>query len=245
MNKIFIKKIFFFFMFLFVLFNISITPVSAIKENIIINDEANLITEKEEEALKEVMEPILEFGGVAFVTTDSNLDRTDNYAEKMYRNYFGNDSGIIFVIDMNNREIYIFSDGTIHKYIKNSRAYDITANVYRYASLEEYYTCAKEAFVEIEKILNHDFIFTPMRYITGVLAGICTSLVICISIVYIQRKQSIEIDDITETKYEIALKKRTVMTKQTKRIHTSSSGGGSSGGGGGGGSSGGGGGHSF
>ena len=233
--------------FIFTMFVLTmIMPVSANQienDSLYIIDNANLLSDEEEISLKKVMEPITEFGGIAFVSTSSNNSTSESYAKNKYRDCFGNSSGTLFLIDMDNREVYIFSDGKNYRLLNKARAYEITDNVYTYATDGDYYECAKEAFIQIDKVLNNEMIFAPMRYITGILAGICTSLLVSILIVYVQRKHKYEECDITEDVETYIIERHDRLINVTKTKHTSSSGG--SGGGGGGGSSGGGGGHSF
>ena len=111
-----------------------------------IDDKANLLNENEEKKLLDIMIPLTKYGNIAFVSTNNNLDSTDNFSRDYYHNHFDTSSGSIFVIDMSNREIYIFSDGSNYKVITSSKAYSITDNSYRYASDEDYYSCAELSF---------------------------------------------------------------------------------------------------
>lgn len=213
---------------------------------IIIEDNANLLTDEEETSLKEKMSPITEYGNVAFVSVSTNYIQTDNFAKSKYRDYFGTSSGTLFCIDMDNREIYIFSDGDIFKTINKNKAYEITDNIYTYATSGEYFECASKAYEQIYLVLDGGFLFVPMRYITGALFGIGVSLLFFIIVVYIQRRKKLVVSSaLNSASGSLDVKTDTVMTSQRKTRHVESSSGGGGGGGGGGGSSGGGGGHSF
>ena len=107
-----------------------------------IEDNAGLLTSEEISALAEKMDPITEYGNVGFYTTDSNSSSTAALAKEIEQGRWGSSSGTLFVIDMDNRMIYIHSDGYIYSVITNSYADTITDNVYTYASNAEYFNCA-------------------------------------------------------------------------------------------------------
>ena len=86
----------------------AIRPIQAAKNyQIIVNDYEDLLTDQEETNLKEKMAEIAEYGNVAFVSA-SQYDDTAKYAKSTYRSYFGTDSGLLFLIDMGRRNIWIF-----------------------------------------------------------------------------------------------------------------------------------------
>ena len=220
---------------------------------IIIEDEEDLLSDAEEKALLEHMEPISEYGGVAFVTVSQYGD-TSVYAKNQYREYFGKSSGFLFLIDMGRRNIWIFSDGTIYKTINKAYANTITDNVYRYATRGEYYECAASVYDQAKILLEGGHIAQPMKHISNALIALVCALLLNFVLLLIQRKEKyVPVKEIaaamtTAAAVSILSKKK---TKSKRHLHVesdSSSGGGYSGGGGGGGgggSSGGGGGHSF
>ncbi len=221
---------------------------------IIIEDDEDLLSDAEEKALLEHMEPISEYGGVAFVTVSQYGD-TSVYAKNQYREYFGKSSGFLFLIDMGRRNIWIFSDGTIYKTINKAYANTITDNVYRYATRGEYYECAASVYDQAKILLEGGHIAQPMKHISNALIALVCALLLNFVLLLIQRKEKyVPVKEIaaamtTAAAVSILSKKK---TKSKRHLHVesdSSSGGGYSGGGGGGGggggSSGGGGGHSF
>ena len=60
--------------------------------------------------------------------------------QSLYREKYGSESGTIFVIDMDNRNIWIHSNGAINRTINKAYAETITDNVYTYASDAVSYT---------------------------------------------------------------------------------------------------------
>ena len=81
------------------------------KYRLIIDDQAGLLTYDEIKKLEDKMIPLLEYGNIAFISVSENsYSSTDKLAEKQYKSYFSNESGSLFLIDMDMRNIYIFSD---------------------------------------------------------------------------------------------------------------------------------------
>ncbi len=82
---------------------------------IMIEDRANLLESQDEIIrLQEAMLPITQYGNVVFYTTDNDNDQSvKDRAKYFYETLYLNTSGTIFMIDMYNREIYIFSHGAV------------------------------------------------------------------------------------------------------------------------------------
>lgn len=220
--------------------------------DILLDDQADLLTDAEETKLKKDMEAITEYGNVAFVSISVNPEySTKRYAEKYFEEHFGYSSGVIFLIDMDDRYIWIYSNGEIYKTITTSYANTITDNVYDYASDEEYYTCASEAFSQINTLLEGRRIAQPMKYISNALLALVLAFFINYFLVMmLSRSRKATRSQLLNGIFSKAEVKnpQSTFVNQTKRYSpqsSSSSGSRSSGGGGGGGSRGGGGGHRF
>ena len=143
---------------------------------VIYEDDASLLSDKEKEKLKDIMIPLTEYGHIIFKTIKENsYTSTDTYASNFYHKTIGTESGTLFLIDMDRRNIYIFSDGDNYKVITKSKAYIITDNVYKDATREKYFDCAKEAFSEIKTLLAGGKILEPMRYISNVVISLTVS----------------------------------------------------------------------
>lgn len=218
--------------------------------DLVIEDDADLLTDSEETALIEDMRPILQYGNAAFISTDINYSSVSSFAEKKLRSLFGYESSTVFVIDMDNREIYIYSDGRIYKVITTAYANTITDNVYKYATNADYYTCASKAFGHMTTLLDGGRISQPMKYISNALIALTLGLIINFIVIKVKSKSAKasekELLDTVFTKCEINDPQK-IFLHQTKVYDppSSSSGGGGGGHHGGGGHSGGGGGHSF
>lgn len=222
---------------------------------VLIEDGAELLTEEERLELALEMQGITAYGSAAFVTVENNDFSTEGFARDYYMDRFGTDSGTVFVIDMDNRNIWIHSDGAVYRVVTTAYANTVTDNVYRYASRGDYYECAKEAFGEIQALLDGQRIAQPMKYISNALLAMILALlanfglVICFTRL---RKPGGNAVLANIHRRFIYSEIRAVHTHQSEIYDPVSSGsdGGSSGGSGGGGSSGGGssgggGGHSF
>lgn len=216
---------------------------------VIVDDKADLLTDDQEESLMSEMEKLTEFGHIGFVSTNS-ATTTKDFADTYYHSKFGTQSGSIFVIDMDNRMVYIFSDGYNYNVINTSIANSITDNIYTYASKKDYYNCALKAFEQMYTVLNGGKISEPMRLISNVfLAFTISSIIIylyALSTSSIKKAKSKELFD--GINKEVKISDIKIVKKGTRSVYSpqsDSSGGSGGGGGGGGGSSGGGGGHSF
>ncbi len=142
----------------------------------LIEDDAGLLNQEQREALLQVMEEITAYGNVAFVSVNENSGTTDDFARGYYRSRFGTDSGTIFVIDMDNRNIWIHSNGGIYGVITSAYADTVTDNVYRYAMDADYYGCAREAFLQIHALLKGQRIAQPMKYISNALLAVILAM---------------------------------------------------------------------
>lgn len=215
---------------------------------VILEDDAELMTEEERAALAEQMKAITKWGNVGFKSISQNPGSTAGYVEDYYKEKFGASSGTIFLIDMDNRNIWIKNNGAISKVITNAYSDTITDNSYRYASDGDYYGCAGEVFFEIETVLSGHRIAQPMKYISNALCAVILAFLInyvlmrCLSGV----GKAGEKELLNNMKHHCQLTNaRAELVKQTKVYQPPSSDSDGSSGGGGGGSSESGGGHSF
>lgn len=218
-----------------------------------LEDEADLLDDNEEAQLREVMAPITEYGSVGFYSTnDAQWKTTRELSGDVLHAHSGYGSGVVFVIDMDNRNIYLYSDGAIFKTLGNAKGNTITDNCYTYASDAEYYTCAKIAFEQTYTVLSGGKIAEPMRIASAAVLSVLIGMLICFWYVMVtstlhKAKDSELIAGAACTFDNHFLGADLTHTTKTYDPPSSSGGGGGGGGfsGGGGGSSGGGGGHSF
>lgn len=237
---------------------------------IYIFDDADLLTDAEEQELFQHMLAITEFGNAAFITNsaDNPISSTQRWAEDTYYSLFGNDSGVVLAIDMYHRYIYLCCSGAMYNTIRSSVADTITDNIYRYARSGDYFSCAAEGFDQVLSKLQGNNLPAPMKHATNSLLALAFSAVLVFVIANIRtRMRGTDEKSIFKhvAKTRLAVEgARSTLLKEEKHRHveaSSSSGGGggggggwsgggggggwSGGGGGGGGFSGGGGGHGF
>ena len=150
----------------------------------IIEDDGSALSSDEIDKLLDAMYPVTEYGNVAFKTIDyNNYYSTREYAENYCYSSFGNESSVVFLVDFDNREIYMAADGEIYKTITSSVATTITDNTYEYATDGDYYGCAKEAFSEVCMKLDGQSIAQPMKHINNILIAIIIAMLVNFTIV--------------------------------------------------------------
>ncbi len=223
---------------------------------IILEDDADLLDEAEEENLLDRMKYISAYGNVAFKTIASN-DRSGskNYSENYYYENFGNASGMVFLIDMDYRQLIISTNGAINKVVTVAKANTITDNVYRMASREKYYDCACAVFDQALTLLQGNTIAEPMKHICNAILALIAAMIIFFIVIRAASgakragmKDMIEGAKKAEVTGTVPQAKFINQTRRYSPVSRSSGGGGGggfSGGGGGGGFSGGSGGHGF
>ena len=221
---------------------------------VVIEDQANLFSEKEKTQLKKEMQEITVYGNAALVTIIQNpYASTEQFIRNYYMEQFQGESGIVFLIDMDYRKIWIHCNGRIYRTITSSYADIITDNVYSYASKQEYYQCASKAFSQAVTLLRGEKIAQPMKYISNTFLALVLAFLINYFIVmmYSKSKKPSRTEGLMGIPMQYKMNyPRSQLVRETKRyspIRSSGGGSGRSSGGGGGGSSsgGGGGGHSF
>jgi uncharacterized protein len=221
----------------------------------IVKDDADLLTDSEEEELADLLYDVADYCNAAFVTINENpYYNTQKYAESYSNDMFYRSSAVVFVVNMEDRYIYLDSSGSAQNRITSAYADTITDNVYRYASSGDYYTCAYKAFEQVHTLMRGQRIAQPMKYISNALLAIAIAMLLNFILVKAKsgkhKASQKELISGIYSSYQLH-DASAVFSHQTRTYSPPSSdsggGGGSSGGGGGGGGGGGhsGGGHSF
>ena len=199
----------------------------------VLNDRADLLTETEEKLLLQQMWELTAYGNVMFVSGYCE-GSTAASARSFYNERFGTDSGTILLIDMENRIIYIHSEGDVSKVITNAYADAITDNSYRHATNGEYYRCASDIFAQEKTLLSGGKISRPMKHITNLLISVLAALLL--NFLFLTLSRSPKEDDtvtpsdmITAGGLSVTVLKA-VKISEKKRHSPMSSGGSSSGG---------------
>ncbi|MGN0352310.1 MAG: TPM domain-containing protein [Roseburia sp.] len=107
-------------------------------------DEADLLTEIEEQELAEEITALEENTGwtVYAVTTEDTQGKTSMvYADDFYDDHADSEDGVVLLIDMDNREVYLSTAGSAIRYLTDSRIDRITENAASYAGDGDYATC--------------------------------------------------------------------------------------------------------
>ena len=127
---------------------LTLLPVEASAEGheFLIDDQAGLLTAEQAESLRTNYAGILDYASTGLVTTTYTPGSTASFAADYTRGRYGSEPATLFFIDMDDRQLYIFSTQSALSTISKADARAITDNVYRYASREEYAACAGEAF---------------------------------------------------------------------------------------------------
>lgn len=220
--------------------------------SVVLEDDANLLASEEKKKLKEQMMALSGYGNIGFITTYVNpREDAASLAEEYYRQYFGNTSGVLLLIDMDTREVYLYSRGNLYRTITTAKAYSITDNVYKYAKEGDYYSCASVAFKQVNDLLEGRKIAEPMRIASNVFVAIAVAFLInFLYVLFKSRLKKADAEEIIKNcniNFKVsdvnAFKNGTCeVYSPVSKSSGGSSGGGSFGGGGGGGFSGGGGG---
>ena len=145
---------------------------------IIIEDDADLLTDSEEKELRTIMQDLAEFGNVVFKTTKTvnNSYSSLKYIQNYYYSKFHNNSGVAFYIDMSQRQLCACATGGLDDIITNAKCNTIMDNVYKYASKGNYYMCASETFSQMNRLLNGQRIAESMKYICNAIVSVMVSL---------------------------------------------------------------------
>ncbi|MCR4787660.1 MAG: TPM domain-containing protein [Lachnospiraceae bacterium] len=212
-----------------------------------VDDEADILVKSEEEALEDVLRPIADkYGNAGVVTIGENYyGDTEDFADAYIDMMFGDDSSVVFVIDMDTRTLTLWSDGEAQRKLQGAGT-TITDNVYRYASDGDYYKAAAKAMEQAYTKLDGGRIASPMKVLSNISISVILSLIltyiiaICVSSSF--KASAEELLSGIENRYSFE-DMDIVFTHKTKEYSPRSSG--SGGRGGGGGHSGGGGSHGF
>lgn len=145
---------------------------------VLLQDEAELLDQEEETQLANEMKEITSYGNAVLKTISYNSYSASSYAEDFYYDIFGQSSGTLFLIDMDNRELYLFNNGDISYTVTSAYSDSITDNVYRYASREDYYNCASKAFEQVQSLLAGRRIAQPMKYLSNALLALILAALI-------------------------------------------------------------------
>ena len=154
-----------------------------------IDDEEDLLSSSEEENLLKKLVPLTQYGNVAFLSGRGEYSAAATIRD-FYNEVFYGKSGLIFFIDMENREIRIQSGGAFYRTISSDVANSITDNVYVFASNGDYYRTAAVAFSQVKAKMEGRFVATPMRWISNFFLAIFLGLLFNFTMLLMTWKQN-------------------------------------------------------
>ena len=216
--------------------------VSGSRSEIIVDDRAALLgNSQSKELISTVMKDCADYGSVALVTVDiNNYSSTETFASAYFSQEIGEYyDGLLFVIDMDKRDIIIYTGGFFADKISSSKADVIADNIYRDCSQGNYYKASDEMFREALALVKGNHIAQPMKY----LSNACLSVLIALIVTYFYARRSSKVAAPTTGEIAKSIKSKCNITNpQTRflnttriRIESNSSGRGGHGGGHGGG----------
>lgn len=222
---------------------------------IILRDEADMLSEAEEELLKKDMLPVTAYFPAAFVTTlDTGNSSAEAYSLRLYNQLFDAEGGVLFLIDFDTtdsdgRQLYIRVSDQSTK-LSVAKCQTITDNIYTYARDGKYYECAQNAFAQMNEVLSDRPIPQPMKHASNLLLSVVAALALVFVIAHKRTKIKrpgvvYQLDKNVSRRLALSgASKRLIKSYRYRNSSSSSGGGGGGHSGGGGGYSGGGGGHS-
>lgn len=205
-------------------------------------DEADLLTEGEEQLLLLDMAALLPYGNALFLTVNQNASSSESLAQSRYLSAFGDTSGVVLLVDMDNRYIYLASHGDARKYLTDARSSAITDKLYTLASKEQYYLFAQKTFEQTAAVLEGGRVTAPLRYVTNALLALCLALAVNFCIVSLQHRKlspqnalkvkvAVNTASTVATVGAVAAVAATMLhRRKTRHVESSSSGGGHGGG---------------
>ena len=122
-----------------------------------IDDQAELLEPEEKKVLLTYLNGIYpqHFGPSAVVTVeDNNYESTKDFAREYFNDNFETEDGVIFIIDMQYRTLFIYSRGEFATYITDSKAEEIISQVASDATDKKYFKCAKSTASLIAKAVG-------------------------------------------------------------------------------------------
>lgn len=145
-------------MMIFVLIGIFVLPIHAsatTKSGETVFDYADLLSETQEEELREYAAKYEKYDiSVIYLTTDDTGGYSSmTYSDDFYDTHPFLPDGVLFMIDMDNREVYINTVGKCINWLDDD-IYDILDDTYIYASDGDYFRCLKETSKQACRIIE-------------------------------------------------------------------------------------------
>lgn len=134
--------------------------MAALAEEKCVFDQADLLTDQEEEALEKLAKEYFEewdMNFLAVTTEDAEGKSSREYADDFYDTYFpeaSEEDGVLYLIDMDHREIYLSTSGEAIRYLTDSRIDYILDEAFEEVADGDYYETFLEFFENTEYYLK-------------------------------------------------------------------------------------------
>lgn len=131
----------------------SLQPAYAAAEDSKVVDDADLLSYDEEQEIQSMLDEFSEESGwtlFAVTTDDANGMTSEEYADDFVDQNALEENGVCFLIDMDNREIYMSTTGSAIRILTDHRIDSIMDDSYEYAGDGEYAKCFETMIRETE-----------------------------------------------------------------------------------------------
>lgn len=135
----------------------TVSPIAAQAAEQRVYDQADLFSEEEEEELEQNIQELreaMEMDAVLVTTEDAEGKTSEQYADDFYDEYgFGEGedfSGVLYLIDMDNRELHISSCGEMIRVLTDERIDDMLDSGLSYMEDQDYAGCARQWIEDTE-----------------------------------------------------------------------------------------------
>lgn len=131
----------------------SLQPAYAAAEDSKVVDDADLLSYDEEQEIQSMLDEFAEESGwtlFAVTTDDANGMTSEEYADDYVDQNALEENGVCFLIDMDNREIYMSTTGSAIRILTDHRIDSIMDDSYEYAGDGEYAKCFETMIRETE-----------------------------------------------------------------------------------------------
>ena len=131
----------------------SLQPAYAAAEDSKVVDDADLLSYDEEQEIQSMLDEFAEESGwtlFAVTTDDANGMTSEEYADDYVDQNAFEENGVCFLIDMDNREIYMSTTGSAIRILTDHRIDSIMDDSYEYAGDGEYAKCFETMIQETE-----------------------------------------------------------------------------------------------
>lgn len=176
---------------------------------------------EDEPGILDKMEYVTEYTNILVYTTNDNPKTAHSLARSLAEDNFGSGNGVVFLIDMDNRYIYIYAHNDACDAITKNIADTISDNIYQYASKSRYDQCVKEGVNQIYMRFSGKHIPEPMRYIGNAFLAVMIGVGLTAVFACYSSRIQVSVNTMKDVDVTITDKQRVIL--DTKRVYRSSS----------------------